>query len=193
MSRRGTLLACVFAFAAGGLAMFAFLRLQHVSSSWFELTRATSPLTFSEDVAFRSDIALPDINEISGTAKFVPATDGSSSRKLGYLVQINVPSLDLRKVPGKYLVRKQLAIAGVKAYREPIKEVYYEVQLTFALKDRDGFTLAKLVSPSETVSSGKDNQLQNFATKTVTTDLAARTKLITLELYLMKCITCETE
>ena len=193
MSRKVTVVACLFSFVAGVLAMFAVFRFQHISSAWFPLAKASSPLGFSTEVALKSDIALPDVKEISGTAKFLPDTDLPNSQKVGYLVHVVVSPLDLKKVPEKYLKDRPSEVEGVKTVRPPIEQVYYEVQLTFTLKDKDGFTLAEVVSPSETVTSGKDNQLQNFGMKSVANDLAARTKVIYLQLYFKKCFTCESE
>ena len=187
-------IACLVSFAAGVVAAICFFRFsQQIRSDWFELLKVSSPVSYSTEVAFKSDISLPDVKEISGAAKFLPESNPPNSQQLGYLVHVVVPPLDLKKIPEKYLKKKPTEIEGVKTVRPPIDQVYYEAELNFELKDKDGFTLAALVSPSETIRSGKDNQLQQFASKPVANDVAARTKTIFVQLYLKKCNTCERE
>ena len=189
--RKIILIACAASFVAGAMATYSFLRLERISSDWFKLAKLPSPVVESTEVAFKADIPLPEVKEISGTAKFLPESNSNNSYQLGYLVHVVVPPLDLKKVPEKYLKDKPTEIEGVKVVRPPIKEVYYEVRLSFALKDKDGFTIAELISSPETVTSGKDNKLQNFASKRVGNEVAARTKAIFVQLQIEKCNTCE--
>lgn len=114
MSRNRIVAACVVAFAAGALSMFTLLRFQHVSSDWFELVKSDSPLTFSTEVVFKSDIALPDAKQMSGTAKFL---SDNEQQKLGYLVHLDVPPLDRKKLPEKYLKERPSEVEGVKTAR----------------------------------------------------------------------------
>lgn len=144
-------------------------------------------------MVFKTDIALPQIKEFKGKAKFLPDSVSSMSKELGYIVHVVVPPLDLKKVPEKYLKDKPVKIEGVKTVRPPIEQVYYEVVLSFNIKDKDGFTIAELTSPSEVIVSGKDNVLQNVMPKMIADDIAERAKAISVKLTLNKCNTCEDE
>ena len=192
--RKVITIACLASFAVGAIATICFLRFgQQVTSDWFELVKASSPIGFSTEALFESDIRLPQVKEISGKAKFLPEGNVPNSHQLGYLVHVVVLPLNLKIVPEKYLKEKPIGVKGDKMVRPAIEQVYYEAELDFELKDKDGFTLAKLVSHSETIRSGMDNQLQQFALKPVANDVAARTKTIYVHLHVKKCSTCEGE
>lgn len=189
MTKHGATL-IVVSFAAGALAMFVAVRMLPASSQWFQLD-LSSPLAMSTDVAFKSDIELPKITSIAGKAKFLPANDGKG--KLGYIVHVTVQSLDLTKVPAKYLKNKPVKVDGVEATRPAIKQVVYEANLELALKDKDGFTLQKLKGPAELVESEASNVLQNTVTAPTPRTLISRTTEVSARLVLQRCNTCVGE
>lgn len=187
----------ILAFGAGWAASLLFLALSspRVSSDWYQLspTDGKKGIGFSTETLFKSDIALPDIKAISGTAKY--AGDGlgaSSTFRLGYKIAVEVAPLDLSKVPEKYKKEKPVG-HGKKFTLLPIDQVTYEVRFDFRLKDKDGFVLLELRSEAQSIESGKTNTFQGFAPTTVPVGIASRTSAILLSMTLTKCITCDSK
>jgi hypothetical protein len=173
-----------------------------IPSDWFDMSASatsngsapdTSPskvVSYSFDAFAKADIPLPEIKAVKGSAKFV--TDESSPIRLGYKTSVEIEALDLAKVPEKYQIKKKINIGGGKAITQlPIDQVTYEATFSFALKDRDGFTLLELLSASHTIRSGKINTFQALATEPIAAGIASRTAQVILGLNIMKCVTCE--
>ena len=98
--------------------------------------------------------------------------------------------LDLSKIPEKY--KKSISIN--KRWEEPpIEEVFYEANLSFLLKDKDGFNLKEISTKSFTISSGKDNVIQRISEDLITKAIARRTKDIYVQLNLTKCLTSRSQ
>jgi hypothetical protein len=192
MAKRGIALAVV-SFIAGALVMFGVLRGTPSRARWFPLDMSSpSHLTLST-AAFLSDIALPKVTSLGGKAEFLPANSDENGGRLGYIVHVVVPSLNLATVPKKYLQDKPLNVDGQTITQLAIKQVYYKAKAEFTLKDKDGFVIQKLTGPSETIASGKANTLQNTVSTITPTSIMARTKSIAMSLVLEKCLTCEGE
>lgn len=166
-----------------------------VTSDWIDLSKSKEGqgILYSTEAFLKADIALPDINQFGGKVKFVESTTSSGSYGLGYLVNVSVPSLDLKKVPKKYLVDKPVEIDGVKTTRLGIKQVHYDVIFTFTLHDRDGFALLELSSEPHTIESGKSNEFQSVVKTSIRREVAARASHIVMQLGVQKCVTCQGE
>lgn len=173
--------------------MFGVLRVAPSHPNWFSLDTSSPSYLSLSTAALLSDIALPKVTSLTGKAEFLSTSDGGNGNRLGYIVRVVVPPLDLAAVPKKYLQDKTLNIDGHAITQLGIKQVYYEAHLEFTLKDKDGFVIQKLTSPTETISSGKTNTLQNTVSTTTPPNMVARTKSIAMVLVLEKCITCEGE
>jgi hypothetical protein len=94
------------------------------------------------------------------------------------VVTIDIASLDLKKVPDKYKSEKPIVSQTGKWILEPLKEVVYELHVSFALQDEDGFQLVEVTGPKHDVSSGQQNTLQEAIGQSVSLDVAKRTKRI---------------
>lgn len=189
------LIGCIASFSAGiALSMAYIAFFSHVTTDWIELSKPSDGkgIAYSTEAIFKSDIPLPDVKQFSGKAKFI-STSNSEAYELGYIVDIDIPSIDLTKVPEKYLKDRPEVIDGVSTTRLGIKQVTYEIQLKFTLRDKDGFTLTEVQSPLCTIESGRNNELQNVAKHQFPSDVATRVKSILVQLQVEKCVTCQGE
>ncbi|GEM_PF-2251717 len=148
---------------------------------------------YSTEAIFDSDISLPNIRKLSGKAKFLSVSPKSRNDELnlGYIVSVDVEKLDLQWVPQKYKVEKKEKYNYRELTRFPIEEVVYSVTFMFRLKDKDGFILLELKSPSHTILSGNVNVFQNVVDETILLAIAERVANITLWMIVEKCVTCE--
>lgn len=189
----------VIAFGAGWAASLLFLTVTspRVNSEWYQLSTAPGEtgIRFSREALFKSDIALPEVKVISGTAKYASDASGASSTvRLGYKIAVDVAALDLSKVPEKYKKEKPVDIGGGNKFTVlPIDQVTYEVRFDFTLKDKDGFPLLELQSEPQSIASGKTNTFQSLAPATVPVGIASRTSAILIAMTVTKCLTCDTE
>jgi hypothetical protein len=149
-------------------------------------------ISYSTEAILKSDIPLPDIKHFGGKTKFVPHL-GAKTYRLGYVIDLSLASLDLTKVPAKYLKDKPVAIDGVSITQLGIRQVSYEIRLNFTLRDKDGFTLLEIQSDPHTIESGKKNEFQSLARTPVPSEVAARVASIFVHLGVEKCITCQGE
>jgi hypothetical protein len=165
-----------------------------VTTDWIELSKPHDGkgITYSTEAIFKSDIRLPDVKHFGGKAKFVP-NPSSGAYSLGYLIDVSITSLDLDKVPKKYLKDKPEVIDGVSTMRLGIEQVHYVIRLRFTLRDKDGFTLLEVQSDAHTIESGKSNELQNLAKPQVPSEVAANVASILVQLGVEKCVTCQGE
>ncbi len=188
---------CAVSFIAGAAIVLAYITFagSRVSTDWVELSKPKEGqgITYSTEAFLKSDIALPDIKEFGGKAKFIESATLSSSYALGYVVNVSVPSLDLKKVPKKYLIDKSVEIEGAKTTRLGIKQVHYDVVFAFTLQDEDGFSLLELSSEPHIIESGKNNEVQSVVKINISREAAARTKHVLMQLGVQKCVTCQGE
>ena len=193
------IVALVLAFGAGWIAASVvpeFLA-PRVKSDWFEMTRAAAlkGITYSLEAFAKADIPLPEINEVSGTGKFVTNGSGrSSSIHFGYKTSVKIAPLDVSKIPAKYRKEKSVDIGRGKTITQlPVDQVSYEAKFDFVLKDKDGFTLLELPSAVHTIESGKVNTFQALAPDAVPIGIASRVTQVVLDMTIMKCVTCDGE
>ncbi|MCX5814360.1 MAG: hypothetical protein NT178_17720 [Proteobacteria bacterium] len=147
---------------------------------------------YSSEALFGSDIRLPEIRKLSGKCKFLSASPKSRNEELnlGYVVSVDVEKLDLQRVPQKYKVEKKEKYKSGEWTVPPIDEVVYSVTFAFTLKDKDGFILLELKSPSHSIYSGKVNVFQSVVEKPILPAIAERVANITLSMMVEKCETC---
>jgi len=146
---------------------------------------------FTTEALFNSDIPLPEIKRISGKSKFLKTQkSGTDEMNLGYVVSIDVEKLDLEKVPQKYKTERKEKYKAGEFTVPPIEELVYEVSFEFELRDKDGFELVKLQSPSHSLYSGKANQFQGIAKQPILQATAERVVNIVLHMTVEKCETC---
>lgn len=138
-----------------------------------------------------SDIALQDIKKLSGRAKFLnPVEIGTGELHLGYIVSVDVETLDLGEVPDKYKEERKVNSKAGEFTLMPTEEVYYRMAFEFTLKDKDGFDLAKLAGPKHSLVSGRDNHYQDKVSQPVSETLAAKTAEVVLYMWVEECETC---
>lgn len=198
MTRRILLItAFLVTFGAGWGASLLAENTSQVSSEWYRLSlpRGEKGVSLTTDALFESDIGLPNVESISGTAKFINNnSDASTGIRLGYKVAVDVTVLDLMKVPAKYQEEKRIVTKrGRPITKLPITEVVYEIHFIFTLKDIDGFTLLELQSEPQSLTSGKTNMFQSLVLTTIPNGLAAQTTAIQVAMLVTKCGTCEIE
>ncbi len=148
---------------------------------------------FSSEALFNSDIPLPEIKKLSGKSKFLKPTSKSRDEdlSLGYIVKVDVDKLDLRKVPEKYKVEKKEKYKAGEFVISPPEEVVYSVTFKFQLKDKDGFEMVKLKSPSHNIYSGKVNTFQDVLKQPIPRHASEKTSSIVLSMTVEKCETCK--
>lgn len=209
MTHRLTIvLALLIAFGAGWTAALIAPSVfgQRVSSDWFDMhssvtskgfvpaASVSKAVAYSFDAFAKSDIPLPEVKAVKGTAKFVIDTSASPSMRLGYRTTVEIATLDLSKIPVKYRKEKRIDVGGGKTITQlPIDQVTYEATFNFVLMDKDGFTLLEIPSASHTVESGKVNSFQSLAPEPIPVRLASQTARILLSLHIIKCVTCEED
>ena len=184
---------CALSFVAGAATVLAYVTFagSQVPTDWVDLSKKKDAVLYSTEAFLKADIALPDIKEFRGKAKFIESVTSPGSYALGYVAKVSVLSLDLKKVPKKYLIDKQVEIDGAKVIENGIKQVSYDVVFNFTLQDKDGFSLLNMSSKPHVVESGKSNDFQSVVETNVTREVAARTKHVLVNLYVDKCLTCE--
>lgn len=166
-------------------------------SDWFDLTppQGKAGITYSTKAFAESDISLPNVRAMKGSAKFVEdGSDHPTSVRLGYKLTVEIAPLDLTKVPDKYKKEKLIDLGrGRKITQLPIDQVTYEAIFEFTLKDKDGFTLLELKSDPQSVQSGITNFFQSFAPGNISAGVASRTFKIFLSMNVTRCFTCEED
>lgn len=170
-------------------------QLSKVSDAWYEvnpipLKGKHSGLGYSSEALFNSDIPLPEVTVATAKMKFLPAQDGRAYI-LGYVVVIEIAKLYSAKVPEKYKSQKPITSKTGKWMMDPLKEVVYELHLSFELQDKDGFQLLEVTGPKHNVSSGQQSTLQEAIQQSVSLDVASRTKRIVPKLSIDRCVSCD--
>ena len=147
---------------------------------------------FTSEALFNSDIALPDIKKLSGNSKFLsPINLDGGELHLGYIVSVDVETLNLEKVPEKYKEERKEKYKAGEFTAIPIQEVVYQVTFEFTLKDKDGFDQIRLEGPKHSLYSGKNNRFQDKLSQPILKTVAERTKDIVLHMTVEKCETCK--
>ncbi len=216
MHRSSTFIAgLLLAFGAGWIAGIfvpqAFS--PRLSTGWFALSfpSENEAISYSAEEIFKSDISMPDVKALTGSAKFVNDGMGEQSVvRLGYKVKIEASPLTQAKVSEKYREDGMVdASAGKEvtllprpstpqdSYRlvplEPTKEaiasltITYEARFYFTLKDKDGFVLLELTSKPHSIKLGKTNSFHSLVDDTVPIGLALRTSEVILGTNIRKC------
>lgn len=161
--------------------------------NWNELSidQAGKGYGFTSDALFNSDIPFPEIKKLSGKTKFIkPSQYRSDELNLGYVISVDVDKLDLQKVPQKYKVERKEQYKAGEFTVSPIEEVIYEISFEFVLKDRDGFEIIKLKSPSHNLYSGKINTFQDVVKQSISQTIVHRVSNIVLHMTVEKCEIC---
>ena len=188
---------CAISFVAGAAIALAYVTISgsRVSRDWLDLSKPKEGkgILYSTEAIFKADISLPDIKQFGGKAKFLESATSPGSYGLGYVANVSVPPLDLKKVPKKYLIDKPVEIDGVKTTELGIKQVHYDVVFDFTQQDRDGFTLLELSSEPHSIEFGKNNEFQSVVKTNVPREVAARVTHVVIQLSVQKCITCQGE
>lgn len=145
--------------------------------------------SFTSNALF-NDLYFPDYKK-NGKVKFLE--DGKNF-KLGYLIDINAESLDLSKVPKKYLVSKELIINGQKITQLPISSVTFDISITFILLDKDGFEVDTVKSQNILIRSGENSktnkQILQGKVGNLSKDKIKKVVKVKSQITFEKCITC---
>jgi len=159
---------------------------------WIELGLSSHKgYSWTSKALLESDIQIPEIKALSGKVKFLDSIEnGSDELVLGYIVSVDIDSLDLEAVPAKYKQEIQWDNGWTT---EPIKEVTYQVRFEFILKDSDGFFLSTVSGSDQFVTSGKINMIQGKVVDEVSLSLSKRVSEITFTMQFLKCETCKLE
>ncbi len=153
------------------------------------------PIKFNEQrfsiEMLSADIEIPAIRK-EGKAKFLKS---DSAFELGYLINFDFDPLDVSKLPKKYLHEKKITVDGKTWTLLPTTAVSVLAEMTFYLKDRDGFTVDKLTSKPFSILSGSNSQiekhtLQDTLGRSIGAETVRRTEVIEVDLIILKCQTC---
>lgn len=186
---RFAVLAFLFGAVVGAMLVYFLMQRQAdaVPVAWQDLAMDKAGPGFSTE-SFAADIPLPDLHDISGKAKFLDSDQaGRHLITLGYIVRVSVDHLKAADIPAKYKQPRKLGSLTLL----PTTEVAYSVDLTFDLKDADGFVLSTLTSGPLDILSGKENDFQGIAKEPVELDVAQKTKTIQMVFSVEKCVTCQ--
>lgn len=91
-------------------------------------------------------------------------------------------------LPAKY--RKETSL-GNGFTIGPLDQISYSGAFTFRLEDGDGFTLATVVGPDETLIAASENKLQGSTENTVPESVVKRTKKVAVSFDAKKCNLCD--
>jgi hypothetical protein len=168
----------------------------NVEDKWFffsdnETKGSNINVVYKTSALFDSDIKLPDILNISGKAKFLQHGDNSkNSISIGYLIDIQIASLDKTKIPKKYKGRKIPTRDGDIEVL-PLEQVTYEISSEIQLLDKDGFEIKTMKTPSHYIKSGKINNIQSKTNSMINYDQALLVKDMKLIISIDKCVSCQ--
>jgi hypothetical protein len=170
-------------------------QLSHIPNTWYEINRIPlkgndSGLTYTTQALFDADIPLPDITSAKAKVKFLPMP-GEINYQLGYVITVDIAKLDPEKVPGKYKEKKTEKSKSGEWTLDPLKEVVYELNVSFELQDQDGFRLIEVKGPKHNVFSGQSNVLQEVVETPISVDISKRTKVIVPKVNVEKCVSCK--
>ena len=179
-------------------SVVAFLLLFVFSSISFALPFSSSDkwmnIEFEQDSfttnALMNDLYFPNYNK-NGKIKFLE--DGKSFN-IGYLIDVNVESLDITKIPKKYLISKELIINGKKITELPTSLVTFEISIVFVLLDKDGFEIDSVKTQKIWIQSGRDGkpnkQILQGKVGNLTKEKVKKVAKVKSQITFEKCVTC---
>lgn len=160
------------------------------------------PMDQSKNVSIASktlfDIPFPNA-KVDGKIKFIRSVDPDSylarKYKVGYIVNVEVDSIDREKLPKDYEKPKKVLLNGKVILFTPVPNMFYDAELEFSFLDKDGFTLSNVITRTHSIQSGidgkkSDNFIQDQAGD-FHLDLINRIASVKLTLNVLKCTTCK--
>jgi len=140
----------------GSLITWSIMR-PTVPNIWFQISQSEGTI-YSTQAIMESDIPISDVISLQGRVRIVdhlPRTNEPVA--LGYILDINLSSIDPNKIPEKYSTDRP--IQGTELIEPAITQPTYNVIFNFELIDRNGFTISKIVSSEHMVKSGEINKI----------------------------------
>lgn len=174
----------IFAFFVWSCQTDTQTKTENPIDKWNDLKVSDKPLVYSPE-AFMDDIALPNMSDIKGQAKFISR---ENKFYIGYKIKFNIDHLDTTIIPRKYRETKKIDNSDFTVL--PTEEVTYLVVFKLMLLDKDGFEIQNISSKAEYVQSGKVNEFQNIIELPISNENVQLTKEINLEILVDKCVTC---
>lgn len=144
----------------------------------------TTPTLFDMAV-MKADIPPPEPGRLEGRVKFLERDKGI---QIGYVLKLPMKANPVSALPAKYRHETKLE-SGMTI--GPPDQVSYTGKFTFRLEDGDGFTLAKITGPDESLTAASDNPIQGATEDTVPESVAKRTKKIAVSFDASKCNLCD--
>lgn len=184
MKRALTIVGVAVLFFVLGAGLVLFLKTTSIPQRWMNAIPDTSPVLF-DMAAMKDDIPPPNPGKLEGRVKFLDRDKGT---QIGYMLKLPIKPNPVSALPARYRQMTKLE-NGVTI--GPPDQVSYTGKFTFILKDADGFTLAKITGPEETVTAASDNPLQGNTEETVPRSIAERTKQIAVSFDAEKCNLCD--
>src|SRR5271170_2457216 len=147
-----TIIIALTAFALGAASVL-YLKKSSVPQGWIFIVPDTSATLF-DMAAMKTDIPPPEPGKLEGRVKFLERSGGI---QIGYVLKLPFKPNPVATLPAKY--RKETKLENGFTIGPP-DQVSYTGKFTFNLQDVDGFSLAKIIGPDESVTSASDNQIQ---------------------------------
>lgn len=140
--------------------------------------------------ALMNDLYFPEYKK-NGKIKFL---EDGKSLNIGYLIDVNVESLDITKIPKKYLISKELIINGQKITQLPTSSVTFDISINFVLLDKDGFEIDSVKTQMiwiQSGSNGKPNkQILQGKVGNLTKEKVKKVAKVKSQITFEKCVTC---
>lgn len=181
-----TLAILIFAVAAFalGAASVLYLKRPSVPQGWITVIPDSSPTLF-DMAAMKEDIPPPEPGKLEGRVKFLQRANGI---QIGYVLKLPIKPNPVAALPAKY--RRETKLPNGFTIGPP-DQVSYTGEFTFNLQDGDGFSLAKITGPDESLVAASDNQIQGATEATVPESVVAHTKKIAVSFDAKKCNLCD--
>ena len=167
-----------------GAASVLYLKRSSVPQGWISIIPDASPTLFNM-ATMKTDIPPPEPGKLEGRIKFLERSGGI---QIGYVLRLPFKPNPVAALPAKY--RKETKLENGFTIGPP-DQVSYTGKFTFNLQDTDGFSLAKITGPDESLTAGSENQIQGATEATVPESVAARTKRIAVSFDAAKCNICD--
>ena len=184
MKQKKWVVAFLFLFVSSSIS-FAFPF--SISDRWINIEFEKD--SFKTD-ALMNDLYFPDYKK-NGKIKFLEDGKGLN---IGYLIDVNVESLDITKIPKKYLIPKELVINGQKITQLPTSLVTFEISIIFILLDKDGFEIDSVKTQKIWIKSGENGkpnkQIIQGKVGNLTKEKVKKVAKVKSEITFEKCVTC---
>ncbi len=184
MKQKKWVVAFLFLFVSSSIS-FAFPF--SISDRWINIEFEKD--SFKTD-ALMNDLYFPDYKK-NGKIKFLEDGKGLN---IGYLIDVNVESLDITKIPKKYLTPKELVINGQKITQLPTSSVTFDISITFILLDKDGFEVDSVKTQKISIQSGSNGkplkQILQGKVGNVTKEKVKKVAKVKSQITFEKCVTC---